>query len=308
MKAHGRYFVVEEGENPSTDYFILPFLREEGITPVRCSFSQIPPAEQLDGASLVFVRYLPDKWKAQVEQHRDRIAAVCFFMDDDLFDWRAFATMPLRYQLKILRLSWTHRKWLKSIGARLLVSTPYLQKKYADWQPQLLPARALVEREQLPMLTTLFYHGSASHTADLRWLRPVIAKVLEHNEQLAFEVIGDASVNKLFKCLPRVHALHPMKWPSYRALVRRPGRTIGLAPLLDSRFNRARSHTKFFDITAAGAVGVYAQGPVYGGIVEHEKNGLLLPMDRRAWVDGILRLASDEALRERLLAGARACL
>ncbi len=303
----GRCFVVEEGENPSTDYFVLPFLREQGVDAVRCSFSDIPPAEQLDGATLLFVRYLPVNGKALVDQCRDKVAAVYFFMDDDLFDWRAFATMPLRYQLKILRLSWSHRKWLKSVGAQLLVSTPYLQQKYADWQPQLLPPQPLAEREQSPVLT-FFYHGSASHGGDLRWLRPVIAEVLERDERLAFEVIGDTSVNRLFKGLPRVHVLHPMKWPTYRALIHRPGRTIGLAPLLDDRFNRARSHTKFFDITAAGAVGIYAQGPVYGGIVEHEKNGLLLPMNRRAWVDGILRLASDEALRDRLLEGARECL
>ncbi|WP_377483543.1 glycosyltransferase family 1 protein [Microbulbifer taiwanensis] len=302
-----RCFVVEEGENPSTDYFVMPFLREGNTTPVRRFFSQIPSEEQLDGATLIFVRYIPAKWKTLVESCRDRMAAVYFFMDDDLFDWRAFAAMPLRYQLKLFRLSWSHRKWLQSIDARLLVSTPYLQRKYADWQPQLLPPRPLAERESSPMLT-LFYHGSASHGGDLRWLRPVIAEVLERNERLAFEVIGDSAVNKLFKGLPRVQVLHPMKWPSYRALISRPGRSIGLAPLVDSRFNRARSHTKFFDITAAGAVGVYAEGPVYGGIVAHEKNGLLLPMERQAWVDGILRLVADEPLRERLLEGARACL
>jgi len=307
LVASQRYFVVEEGENPSTDYFIVPFLREQGASLVRCAFSEMPPPEQLDGATLVFVRYLPAKWKRLVDQCRGGIAAVYFFMDDDLFDWAAFVNMPILYQLKILRLSWSRQKWLKSAGARLLVSTPYLQQKYAGWQPQLLPPQPPLERERSPMLT-LFYHGSASHGADLRWLRPVIAEVLARNERLVFEVIGDVSVNRLFKGLPRVHVLHPMKWPSYQALLRRSGRAIGLAPLLDSPFNRARSHTKLFDITLAGAVGIYAQGPVYGGTVEHERNGLLLPMDKQAWVDGILRLAGDQALRHRLLEGARACL
>ncbi|SHF54862.1 hypothetical protein SAMN04487965_2217 [Microbulbifer donghaiensis] len=307
MKAGDRVFVVEENANPSTDYFVIPFLRERGIEPVRCTFAQVPPVEKLAGAAVIFVRYVPKPWQSLIDRHRADIANVYFFMDDDLFDWRAFATMPLRYQAKIVRYSWSHQKWLRTVGARLLVSTPYLQQKYAEWQPQLLPPRPLMPQEQISPLT-VFYHGSASHGADIRWLRPVIADVLARNEQLMFEVIGDAAVNRLFKGLPRVHVLHPMKWPAYQALVGRPGRAIGLAPLINSRFNRARSHTKFFDITQAGAVGVYASGPVYGDIVEHERNGLLVPMDQRAWVDAILRLADDGALREQLLAGARACL
>lgn len=305
MKAGDRVFVVEEGENPSTDYFVMPFLREQGVACARHSFADLPPAAQLDGASVVFVRYVPAAWRALVERCRDRVATICFFMDDDLFDWRATANMPLRYQWKIFRYSRRHRQWLRSLGARLLVSTPYLRDKYADWRPRLLPPQP-PEPGESPI--TLFYHGSASHGADLRWLRPVIAEVLARDERLAFEVIGNASVRRLFKGLPRVQVLHPMKWDSYRALIRRPGRNIGLAPLLDNRFNRARSHTKFFDITQAGAVGVYALGDVYGGIIRHEQNGLLLPMDRTSWVEEILRLAGDESLRSRLLEGARGCL
>ena len=305
MVAGKRCFIVEEGPNPSTDYFVVPYLREAGATPVRCTFAQLPPAGELQGAAVIFVRYVPAAWKALVERYRSSLSAVCFFMDDDLFDWRAFSKMPLRYRFKILRHSHSKQKWLKSAGAQLLVSTPYLQQKYAQWQPQLLAPRPLPQQE-LPL--TVFYHGSASHGADLRWLRPVMEEVLARDEQLVFEVIGDKSVNRLFKGLPRVQVLHPMKWGSYQALTSRPGRTIGLAPLLDSPFNRARAHTKFFDITQAGAVGVYAHGDVYGGIVRHEQNGLLVPMDRQTWVEAILRLAQDQTLRSRLLEGARACL
>ncbi|MBB3061879.1 glycosyltransferase family 1 protein [Microbulbifer rhizosphaerae] len=297
---------MEEGPNPSTDYFVVPFLREAGVKPVRCTFSQLPPVGELQGAAVIFVRYVPAAWKALIDGQKTGEPAVYFFMDDDLFDWRSFSNMPLRYQFKILRYSHSKQNWLKSVGAQLLVSTPYLQQKYVQWQPQLLAPRPLPQQES-PLLT-VFYHGSASHGADLRWLRPVIEEVLARDENLAFEVIGNKSVNRLFQGLPRVHVLHPMKWPAYQALIRRPGRAIGLAPLLDSPFNRARSHTKFLDITRAGAVGVYAQSPVYSGVVQHEKNGLLVPMEGRTWVEAILRLAGDEALRTRLLEGARACL
>ncbi|WP_226662939.1 glycosyltransferase family 1 protein [Microbulbifer aggregans] len=312
------HFVVEEGQNPSSDYFVVPYLNASGVSVTRCTFTQLPPPEQLAGADVTFVRYVPANWRRFVDTHRAAIASVNFFMDDDLFSWSSFARMPLRYQWKLLRLSWRRQPWLRGTGAKILVSTPYLQERYSDWQPQLLAPQvpealtSLLTRDDVVQSVdapiTLFYHGSASHGADLAWLRPVIERVLAADTRLVFEVVGDASVNRLFRGLPRVHVVHPMKWPSYQALIGRPGRSIGLAPLLDSAFNRARSHTKFLDITLAGAAGIYAAGPVYGGMVRHRENGLVLPMDHNAWVEGILQLAADAPLRQHILNGARACL
>ncbi|WGL16403.1 glycosyltransferase family 1 protein [Microbulbifer bruguierae] len=309
---------MEENANPSSDYFVLPYLQSMGQIVERRQFVDLPAADQLHGTNVLFVRYIPAAWRRLITVCRDQLAGVYFFMDDDLFSWRSFARMPLRYQWKLLRFTWRHQRWLRSLGAKLLVSTSYLQERYAQWQPQLLSPQvpeallSLVHRDdETDMLDgpiTLFYHGSASHGADLEWLRPVIAEILERDERLVFEVIGDSAVNRLFRGVQRVHVLHPMKWPSYQALIKRPGRTIGLAPLLDTPFNRARAHTKFLDITLSGAVGIYAQGPVYGSAVTHESNGLLLPMEQGAWVDGVLRLARDGDLRTRLLEEARKCL
>src|SRR5690606_26263349 len=148
-----------------------------------------------------------------------------------------------------------------------------------------------------------FYHGSASHRAEFEWLLPVVEQALARCPQLAFEVIGDRRTRAQFARIPRVQVLYPMAWPAYQALLQRPGRTIGLAPLLDVPFNAARSPTKFFDITQAGAVGLYAQGPIYQPVVEHGVNGLLLPMNRpEAWVDAIEQLVADEPRRLRMLA------
>ena len=310
--------MVEESANPSSDYFVLPYLQAQGFVVERRQFPDLPEPSQLRGVEILFVRYVPTGWRRLVASCRGEIAGVHLFMDDDLFSWPSFARMPLRYQWKLLSLSWRHRSWLRSMGARLLVSTPYLQQRYAEWQPQLLAPRVpaallpLLEREDAEPSEsapiTVFYHGSASHGADLKWLRPVIERILAADERIVFEVIGNSSVNRLFRGLPRVQVLHPMKWDSYQSLLRRPGRTIGLAPLLDSPFNRARAHTKFLDITLAGAVGIYAAGSVYGGVVRHRENGLLLPMDQGAWADAILQLAADQSVRRQMLSEARACL
>ncbi|MCP8688674.1 glycosyltransferase family 1 protein [Marinobacterium sedimentorum] len=294
-------FLVQDGENPSSDFFIRPYVFHKSV--VKMHFDELPKLEAFDRSEVVFVRYVPPLWKKFVSDNQDRISEINFFMDDDLFDFKATKGMPLRYRWKLFNLAWRHQGWLKEIDAQLWVSTPYLVEKYASWKPVLLQPKAT--RAQTETVTTLFYHGSASHYDEIEWLYPIVAEVLERAPLLVFEIIGNQKVRKLFANLPRVHVLHSMKWPAYQALLQRPGRTIGLAPLLDSPFNRARSHTKFFDITQAGAVGIYAPGAIYERIVRHGDNGLLVPMDKAAWVEAILQLAGDEAYRARLLQGAR---
>lgn len=281
-------FVVGKRPNPSTDFFIRPWLAKQGIDPDIRGFDDVPGEAELDAAAVIFVRYVPPAWKKAVTAHRKRMQAVCFFMDDELFEWASFSNMPLRYRVKLYRYAWRHQHWLQSMGAKLLVSTLYLVEKYSHWQPELLEPQPLALSSG--PATVLFYHGSASHRDELEWLIPVVEEVLRRNQDLVFEVIGDRSVNRLFSGLPRVQVLHPMRWPTYQALLNRPGRSIGLAPLLGTSFNRARSHTKFFDITQAGAAGIYAEGPVYERIVQHGENGLLLPMQPDKWVQAIVDL------------------
>lgn len=294
-------FLVQDGENPSSDFFIRPYLVNKSI--IKMYFDELPGLDCSDRLEVIFVRYVPPLWRTFVSENKDRISAVYFFMDDDLFDFKAAKGMPLRYRWKLFNLSWRHQRWLEKIGAQLWVSTPYLAEKYVSWKPVLLQPKAT--SAQAEAVTTLFYHGSASHYDEIEWLYPVVAEVLERAPWLTFEIIGNQKVRKLFAKVPRVHVLHSMNWPAYQTLLLRPGRTIGLAPLLDSPFNRARSHTKFFDITQAGAVGIYAPGEIYECIVRHEKNGLLVHMEKDAWVEAILQLAGDETYRVRLLEGAR---
>ncbi|MCL7945124.1 hypothetical protein [Marinobacter sp. ATCH36] len=292
-------YVVQQSQNPSTDFFIAPLLRAEGLGARFFSFHEVPEAQSLANATVVFVRYVPPAWKALLKQQHP--ARLVFFMDDDLFDFRAFRGMPWHYQRKLFRLAWRHRRWLKNVGAELWVSSPWLAQKYSGWHPTVLepgnPHGAVPEFTD-PAMKIIFYHGSASHRGELEWLEPVVERVLAARSDVCFEVIGDRKVRDRFAHLSGVHVVHPMSWPAYKAFIQRPGRTIGLAPLLDTPFNAARAPTKFFDITAAGAVGVYADTPVYQRLVQHGFNGVMLPMESpEAWSREILRLLDSPEVR-----------
>jgi len=295
--------VVEEQANPSTDYFVLPAVSAPGLRVVRCGFADLPAVADLVGASVVFVRYVPKHWVRLIEAVRPQLRRLAFFMDDDVLDVRASAGMPLRYRLKLARLAAWRSGWLHRQGVELWVSTPWLQQKYAVWQPRLILPSPVTQAGDI---RRFFYHGSASHAAEIGWLRPVVEAVLERDERLSFEVVGGKEVYRLYRGLPRVSVVHPMKWPAYQAFLAMSGRHIGLAPLIDTPFNHARSCTKFFDVTRCGAVGIYSSGSACAEFVTHGVDGLLLPLDQQVWVEGILNLARDEPLRQNLLRNAEA--
>jgi len=299
--------IVHQNSNPSTDFFIAPLLRADGLDGRFFPFHETPEPRSLAEATVVFVRYVPPAWRALLKQWPP--ARVVLFMDDDLFDLRAFRGMPWHYQRKLFRLAWRHQRWLKEVGAELWVSSPWLAQKYSGWHPRVLEPRnphCGTPEFADPAMKTVFYHGSASHRGELEWLVPVVERVLAERGDVCFEVMGDRKVRDRFAHLAGVQVVHPMSWPAYKAFIQRHGRTIGLAPLLDTPFNAARAPTKFFDITAAGAVGVYADSPVYQRLVQHGVNGLMLPMESpQAWSEEILRLLDSREVRCGLYDNAR---
>lgn len=295
-------YIVEELPNPSTDFFVLPQCDGQGRRIHRCGFDEVPPAGALAGAAVVFVRYLPHAWRTRIQQERSRLAALVYFMDDDLFDRQAAVGMPWRYRYKLYTLAGRHEQWLRRQHASLWVSTSWLASKYSAWQPQVISPRPVSAGGSY---RRVFYHGTASHDAEIRWLRPVMEEVLRVEPTVLFEIIGGPDVVRLYRGIQRVTVVQPMKWPTYQAFMDTPVRHIGLAPVLDVPFNRARSHTKFFDITRCGAAGIYTEGTACAEVVRPGADGIVLPLEPSEWAGAIVHLARDEARRLEILHNAQ---
>lgn len=302
-------WIVQERPNPSTDFFIRPWLARAGIDGSPQPLDANPPSPP-DGVRVVFVRYLTPQWRRWVQRHRHRIRELAWFIDDDVFSLQAASGMPWRYRWKLWRLAGRHIRWLDAEGARGLTSSHWLARTYGSRFASGLEVLPMASPYALgpqpdPASKRIFYHGSASHQAEHRWLRPVIKSVLAARPEASFEVIADRRVARAYRGIDRVECIPPMDWLAYRHLITQPGRAIGLAPLLDTPFNAARAPTKVLDITAAGAVGVYARHPVFEPAVRDEVNGRLCPMEQAAWVRAIIQLLDQPDARVRLWQGAR---
>lgn len=280
-------YIVQAALNPSVDFYFpqrdVSYDISHKVLPNTLNISETD--------KVVFIRYIPKVWYKYLNKLSvKKRPAIVFFMDDDLFDLSMHKGLPWRYRWKLYFHAGRYQSWLKKMQAQLWVSTPWLAAKYQDWQPVCIAPQNPYSMQKPQK--TIFYHGSASHMAEIKWLVPVIEQVLKVNKQLNFEIIGTKKVRDLFKHIDRVYVVHPMSWDSYRAFISTPGRIIGLAPLLDTAFNNARAATKFYDITQAGAVGIYADHPVYREAINHRNDkGYLVSMEQRLWVEKILSIA-----------------
>ena len=294
--------VIEHGRMPSTDYFIRPYVEALGV-PVGVVDSAGPLVDAdavAVGALVVFVRYVEPRWAKAIEATRDHLAGVALFIDDDLLDWRALSGLPIRYRYKIWRLTLQRRSWLQRVKAGLWVSTKYLANKYSSLNAVLVSAAAPQEILSKRSGIRIFYHGTASHAAEISWLAPIMRKVQGRCDDTFFEIFGGSDVNHMYRGIPRTSVLHPMSWPNYQSYTSLGGLDIGLAPLLPGRFSAGRSSTKFLDFVRCGAVGIYSDVAPYAGFVRHGVDGILVRNEPETWVEAIVSLARNSEGRARM--------
>jgi hypothetical protein len=82
------------------------------------------------------------------------------------------------------------------------------------------------------------------------------------------------------------------------------GFDIGIAPLPDDEFHRAKSDNKFREYAASRIAGIYSDVQVYRECVAPGRTGVLAPAVPGAWFDAMARLIEDGALRTGIQDGA----
>lgn len=123
---------------------------------------------------------------------------------------------------------------------------------------------------------TLFYTGTMTHKPDLDRVAPVFFSLAEkYADRIGFTFMGCDI--KAFHELPNYRYIQPERnYSGYLAkIASRPG-DIGLAPLEDHLFNRAKSNIKWLEYSLLGIPGVYSALPPYTECIEHGKTGLLV--------------------------------
>jgi GT2 family glycosyltransferase/glycosyltransferase involved in cell wall biosynthesis len=208
---------------------------------------------------------------------------------------------------------------LLSIAALTTVSTPRLLSIYGPLtrEVRVVPNRlnkqlwcrdlsgevpALPELDREAPIRVL-YMGSRTHHEDLELILPALER-LRAECGVVLHIVGVTN-----QAPPGVVIIAPpeerydlfVQW--FRSIA--PYFDFAVAPLMDSKFNRAKSALKFMEYAMSGLPVVASRVEPYVDVVRHGIDGLLADADTESWYEQLLLLITDHELRKRLAENAR---
>lgn len=142
----------------------------------------------------------------------------------------------------------------------------------------------------------IIYTGCGNHSGDLETIKPVLLQLLEDFPKLEVLISVD------FECFQDVK--HPRfkvvnKWCdilNYPKFVQEWRGSIGIAPLRDNAFNRAKSNLRWLEYSAMGIPSVMSNVRPFSESVTHGENGYLCK-SKKDWYDTLTMLIKNKAKR-----------
>ena len=254
-----------------------------------------------------------DTAKDIIAHCRETGMKIVFDIDDDLL---GIASDHPEYELYQRQLSGAFQFATQS--DLLFASTETLKKRLQKWNANIAvipnaldsnvwnltaaPPKASSGARSDPI--RVLYMGSMTHAADLQLMEPAIRRLNEEfGKRFQFDIVGvtaSAVRPDWCECMdppPEVSESYPAfvhwlqsvnKWH------------IGIAPLVDTKFNGAKSGIKYLDYAALGLAVVCTDIQGYLDVIESEEDGLLVENTEDAWYAALRRLVVDHELREKL--------
>lgn len=248
---------------------------------------------------------LCDLWVVKAARKAGRY--ILYFLDDDLLDIPGgnesspyFSQSGIREKLEeILRFS-----------DKLWCVNPRIAEKYAPYTKegaQILKVPAEMEKGESAKeegnvdVFKILYAGSLDHRAVVReYLSEGIERLCEEfKDKIRFTFIGpDPGLSKRENIR---HLDFFYDYDQYRRFVREEGFHLGLAPIRETDFYKAKYYNKFIEYSSIGAAGIYTAAEPYILVAEDGKNALLCANTPEDWYRKI-RYAVEHPEEMRLLA------
>lgn len=189
------------------------------------------------------------------------------------------------------------------------VTTPVLAETMSKYNKNVLVLPNLVDLDlfkQLPLQkdpneVRIGWQGGHSHYGDLYMVRDQLKEVMDRNPNVTLVLMGgDVFLEGIFKNFDwnRIeyhewvqNRAYPYKLPTLNL-------DIGLAPIVDDKFNRNKSAIKWMEYTAVGVPTIASDIPPYSTVIKNGETGILA--GKEDWVEAIELLIKDPKFRKRL--------
>jgi glycosyltransferase involved in cell wall biosynthesis len=163
--------------------------------------------------------------------------------------------------------------------------------------PNMLPDRYWPTERKAPATDdrplVIGWAGSPSHQPDIRTVGPALVQILDEFPDIELHLAG--AQPDWIPPHPRVRHLERVELDEYAGLL--AGFDIGIAPLVDTRFNRCKSDLKFLEYSMVGIPSVLSKVAPYARTVRHGENGFLAT-NTKDWLKSLRALVKDPVLRE----------
>lgn len=152
------------------------------------------------------------------------------------------------------------------------------------------------EHHEHPAPLVLGWGGSAGHFDDLAAIAGPLTQWLNSQDGVVLHLMCNDQLWSLFDALPASKKRHfsPGSIEEYHRFL--AGIDIGLAPLLDSDFNRCRSDVKFLEYAVHGVVPLLQNVAAYRHSIENERTGLYFDSTQEL-LSALERLLANPELR-----------
>jgi SAM-dependent methyltransferase/glycosyltransferase involved in cell wall biosynthesis len=143
------------------------------------------------------------------------------------------------------------------------------------------------------------YTGCANHGGDMEIIKPVIMSLLDEFQNLEFIIAQDLGT---FKDVSHPRLKFTDRWVSivdYPSMVKGWDLDIGIAPLRDHNFNRAKSNLRWLEYSALSLPTVASKVRPFSECINSGLNGILCST-KQEWYAQLKRLIQDKDERVRL--------
>ncbi len=198
----------------------------------------------------------------------------------------------------------TTRRAIQTASA-ITASTPVIAERCAELGvqahvvPNAVDCHQFTQRPRSEGPLTVAFCGTIAHRDDVPLIAPGLRHVLRTHA-------GRVRVVTVACPIPELQGLagytHHDFVPAtdYPRLLSDLHVDVGLAPLYDTSFNRARSDIKYLEYSATGAATIASPTVAYRDTI-HPDRGILVPQNTPdAWAEAMVRLIDDAPLRQRL--------
>ncbi|MBT6278375.1 MAG: glycosyltransferase [Chromatiales bacterium] len=312
--------VVRRASSPTDQLYALSPLsilaRESGfeLDVVDCegpdAVAPVAIATRAIGRHVIVCRYCSSPVLRRIVAAKRRLASLTYVVDDDIAAAAQTPGLEWAYRVSQIRVARREFQELLAVADRVVVTSPWLLERYGSSKTQLLDPPLLWSLPGTSHFRSsrciISFHATVVHRADLEAIAPALKAIHGLRAQARIEVITTGRLPRPLRGLERCHKRAFQPWPVYQETMVRRRRHILVVPMLDTPFNRGKSHVKVLDAAGLGAVGVYSARAPYNSVVDHGRTGLLVDDSVQSWTRALLDLIDDPARAQAISAAGQA--